>query len=463
MRFHPSRSLLTKYVLIIISALVMVPFALPIVTLLSFAPIQLLEGGVPRPKYPNATELERLWHEEAKRLDGASDAAIDEALRRLKERYAAAELFWVDRTGATRLQLPPNPSIPPAWTPGYTVQFMKERVDADPFTVVAFIGGDPKQGFMTLAIHRADIRPEGQRMREHYAKIFAVGSAAILGGFLFLSLVFFNRIRRRLVRLQEAMTSDSGNGLPGTIHVQNDDEIGRLESTFNQMVRKLERSRLREAEEEALRKDLIAKLSHDLRTPLTAIRGHAYSLRGEPLSERGRGSIDLIERKIDYLGQLIENLFSYTLLSSGKYPYRPRQVDIVRTAKTLFAGWYPAFEQAGFDIESDLPDAPVYWEADTEWLERVLDNYFQNVLRHAKSGRYIYLGVSADDEGSIRIADRGPGMGGESAEKGAGLGLTIIALMLKEMNLRQEIESSAEGTTVAIRPKRPPVRGWAAD
>jgi signal transduction histidine kinase len=120
--------------------------------------------------------------------------------------------------------------------------------------------------------------------------------------------------------------------------------------------------------------------------------------------------------------------------------------------RTQLAGWYPAFEQAGFEVASDLPEAPVYWEADPQWLERVVDNYLQNVLRHAKTGRYVALKVSAANGGSIAIEDRGPGMTGESEEKGAGIGLSIAALMLKDMKLRGDVRTGPDGTTVVIRP-----------
>lgn len=457
MRQGLKRSLLSQYVLIIGIALVLLPLIFPIVSSLLLLTMMFRgdDGGrVVEERYRNAARLERMWHEAAAGLGGAADEAIDSKLRELKEAYPKADLFWVDAAGNTRLQLPDNRDIPAVWSPSYTVQFMKERFGGDPFTVVAFIGQERQEGFMVFALARANMKTSGERLweRESYSTVFLVGTLLILGLFLFVSLLFFYRIRKRLVRLQTAMTAPGASGIPGTIEVLNRDEIGRLESAFNDMIFKLEQSRAREAGEEALRRELIAKLSHDLRTPLTAIRSHAYSLRGESLSEKGLASVGLIERKIDYLGQMIENLFSYSLLSAGKYPYRPQRVDIARLTKTLLAGWYPVFEQAGFEVDPDLPDHAVYWEIDPEWLERVLDNYFQNVLRHARSGKYIGVAVSGQDGGAVVISDRGPGLGSESTEKGAGLGLSIARLMLKEMRLRGDVQTAATGTAIRIAP-----------
>jgi len=456
-------SLLSKYLLIILIALVLLPLIFPVVTLLIYLPTDIgqFKRGPDENKYINAAGLERMWHEEAAKLGGVSEEAVAYRLRELKAVYPEASLFWVDRSGATREQYPDNPGLPAAWSASYTIQFMKERYGGDPFTVVAFIGSSRQEGFMVFELPRKHMEPIGQQAWGNYSIVFIVGTLLVLGLFLFMSLLFFYRIRKRLVRLQTAMTlpdNDSG-GIPRRVEVLNPDEIGRLENAFNGMIAKLEESRRREAEEEELRKGLIAKLSHDLRTPLTAIRSHAYGLRSEQLTERGAASVALIEGKIDYVGLLIENLFSYSLLSAGKYPYHPERVDIVRMTKTLLAGWYPVFEQNGFEIEPDLPEQAVYWDIDPAWLERVLDNLFQNVLRHARTGQYIGVTVKADQGGAIVISDKGPGMGGESAERGAGLGLSIVSLMLREMRLQGRTQTGAQGTTIAITREWPETGG----
>lgn len=451
--FRLRNSLLTKYLLIIASALILVPLTISFVSLLFSLSMQVLYGErTGDSRYHNGAKLEKMWHEEAAKLGGASAETVSRELQRLKEIYPEAVMFWVDGAGATRLELPDNPSLPDVWTAAYTVQFMKDRVNGDPFTIVAFLGNTRVEGFMVFEVPRA-LMQTSQRVPKYYSNIFIGATLLVLAGFLLISFFFFSRIRRRLVRLQTAMTDATGRGIPDVIEVQNEDEIGKLESTFNDMVRKLDASRKREAKEEALRRDLIAKLSHDLRTPLTTIRGHAYSLRNEKLTDKGLESTLLIERKIDYLSRLIENLFSYSLLSAGKYPYRPQEVEIVRTVRTLLAGWYPVFEQEGFTVELGLAEAAVYWRVDPAWLERVLDNYVQNVLRHAKSGRYIGLQVTEERGGSIIITDHGPGMGSESDEKGAGLGLSIISLMLKEMKLQSAVDSRPGETVVRISPK----------
>ncbi|MFC4597694.1 sensor histidine kinase [Cohnella hongkongensis] len=289
----------------------------------------------------------------------------------------------------------------------------------------------------------------------HEYRSMVVLICLIFAVFISISWLFFNRLRQRLIHLQEAMSVPAdGVRIPRPLSVRTErvDEVGQLEASFNRMIQQLENSRRRELEEEALRRKLIANLSHDLRTPLTVIRGHASRLRKEPLSPEGRDSLEAVDRTITRIGDLMDDLLAYTLLTSGKYPYRPVPTDIVRLARASIASWYPAFEQAGFHIEADLPEqAALIWEVDPQWMTRVLDNLFQNVLRHAETGRYVGIAVNTEQE-RLTIEDRGPGMGESSADRGAGIGLAITTHMLKEMKLQADFASDENGTSVTIGP-----------
>ncbi|USK54883.1 HAMP domain-containing histidine kinase [Cytobacillus solani] len=442
-------SLLNQYLLIILFAIMIVPISFLGISILFF---NYLPTDVEPSKYQNGTDLEAMWHEEAQSLAGASDDQINEKLTEIKKEYSEASMFWVDETGQTRERLPESLSVPPSWSPALTIDYMKKNrgLEVDPFTVVALIGKKKDEGFMILQVPRSAMLSAGQSLQERYSYAIILAVVAVLAIFIFISWIFFYKIRKRLLRLQQAMSSPAESGIPDTISVEKRDEIGQLEVSFNEMIHQLEISRVREKEEEMLRRQLIANLSHDLRTPLTTIRGHAFSLKKEALSGKGKESLDLIDNKIGYLGQLIENLLSYTLLTTGKYPYYPERTDMVRLVKTSFAAWYPVFEGAGFQMEVEFPETTFYWEVDPQRVERVLDNFYQNIYRHARNGAYIGVKIDAHLQ-EIFIEDHGPGMGGESIEKGAGIGLSIVSLMLKDMKLKWETETGEHGTMIKIR------------
>lgn len=434
-------SLLFQYLMIVLLALVLLPFLLPVAGIILNLPNLLSLDREEKTPYDSREALMTNWHDEATRLAGADSSAIDARLRLLKQQLPEAAMFWVNGSGETRLALPEQPQLPRQWSVGDSIAFMKQSYAADPYTVVAFIGQKPERGFMVLQV------PEELMgvavIPEYMAKVLIGVFLVVLIGFLFISWSFFYRIRKRLLRLGTAMEELDGQGIPYPVEVKKEDEIGQLELAFNRMTGELAGGRERERQEELLRKQLIANLSHDLRTPLTIIRSHAYSLRQDALSEQAKASIALIEAKSDDLHQLIEDLLSYTLLSAGKYPLTLEDTDMVRLIRSAAASWYPIFETAGFEVDVELPEHAVYWHVDPRLLTRIIDNLLQNMVRHAKSGKYVGFFLVADDKTSLLVLeDHGPGVGAPSEHKGAGIGLEIVAMMAKEMGLRYELDSA---------------------
>ncbi|MBE1557103.1 HAMP domain-containing sensor histidine kinase [Sporosarcina limicola] len=439
-------SLLAQYLLIILLATMIMPIGVPLLSIV-FYNITHQEDSSGR--HYNGTDLEEMWHETAKELGDASEEQIHSKLTELKNIYQEASMYRVDKAGQTREKSPKSLSVPDTWSVPYAIDFMKKNrgYKIDPFTVVAFIGNKQEEGFMVLQIPRTDMVSPSNLLLEQYDYIFPFALLSIFVLFMLISSLFFYRIRKRLLHLQEAMVAPEANGIPSTIEVTKQDEIGRLGQSFNRMIQELETGRKREKEEEGLRKELIANLSHDLRTPLTTIRGHAYRLKKEPLSVTGQESLDFIDEKVNYMGELIENLLSYTLLTTGKYPFHPEKVDIIRLIRTSFAEWYPVFENLHFDIQLEIPEKQLMWEVDPQMFRRVLDNLFQNIYRHAKSGQFVAVRIENE---TIVIEDHGPGMKAKSSKKGVGVGLSVVSLMLKEMQLDWDIETSEEGTMMII-------------
>ncbi|WMT41153.1 HAMP domain-containing sensor histidine kinase [Paenibacillus sp. D2_2] len=219
------------------------------------------------------------------------------------------------------------------------------------------------------------------------------------------------------------------------------------------MVGKLEEGKRREQEEETLRKNLINNLSHDLRTPLTVLSGHIYALDKQPLPEEAHESVQLMKTKISDLDHLIDHLLSYNLLSSGRYAMSARAQDILRIVRVSAAAWYPIWEKSELEIDINLPDGPLIWEVDEQAFRRILDNLFQNLNRYASSGKYVGIAtVQRNGHAALLIADRGPGFNAETPSKGAGLGLTIVDLIMKQMKLVLDIDTSETGTSIYIYP-----------
>lgn len=445
-------SLLFRYLVIIVVAMMLLPTVLP-ATVLIYSMLSNWETNLKpkNPYYPSSNRTENNWHREAVALKGATPEQISAHLRKIqRDIFPDSQIFWVDTAGKTRLELPTQPNIPKQWNAAQAIAFMKQVSYERPFTVVAFIGGgkdDVNQGYMVLKVPRSFFEhpPTDSSILLYYLFFIVL----VLAAFIFVSLLFFGGIRRRLVRLQAAMSQRGEDGLPILVSTGRPDEIGKLEEAFNQMVEQLAESRGRERQEEDLRKSLVADLSHDIRTPLTVVRSHLYTLDAENLSSRGKQSITLMENKLKDLGSLIDNLLTYNLLSSGKYTLNNEPRDILRLVRECAASWYPVWEKGGFEVDIDLPEHSIVWKVDEQGFRRLLDNLFQNVVRHAASGRYIGIHVQEHNgREALVIRDKGPGMEQRSSEKGAGIGLAITELLAREMNLERDIVSSSAGTQI---------------
>lgn len=445
------QSLQAKYMAIILVALFLFQAAYLLVAVLAMGLEEKILGDQNKNE-PDPTQIEEKWHADAKELEGASKETVLNHFSRWKKKYPDASMFWVDEKGTLIEQLDVKGDLPANWTPAFTAKFIKERYGGNPFTVISFIGGDERNGFIVLEIPRDLFLPPAVLLTEKYGLLLGAGLLLIISLFIIVSFLFFRGIRQRLLYLQEAMERRDKDHLPISIDVHKNDEIGQLEQTFNEMVLELKNSKLREQEEEQLRRELIANLSHDLRTPLTKINAQTYSIAKENLSPEGKQAVKALETSIGNIDRLIENLMSYTLLMASKHKLELIELDAVRFVRESMASWYPVFEKEHFEMVIDLEPFEEKWLADPIWLSRIFDNILQNVLRHAKDGLYLEVATnSADEYDEIIFIDHGKGMKNSSGEKGAGIGLSIIDLMVKGMKLDWEMESGDEGTAIRIK------------
>ncbi|WP_338541419.1 sensor histidine kinase [Paenibacillus tundrae] len=468
------RSLMSRYMFLILAAILFVPVVLPITSIIYVVVVN--NGYNNDAPYGDVNHISNLWSKEAMKLGDANSTEVDQRIKQLHNKYPKSSMYRVDERGDTVFMLVGEgvtlsevsvgdmvmktlrwtmddektivTQVPTVWDAASTLQFMKEATYRDPLTVVSFIEGgdqDKGKGFMVIEVPRYLMQKQQNNwpMELLYLGLFM---GIIFLFFILMSILFFARIRKRLVRLQTAMMAPGKEGIPLPVDIRREDEIGHLEESFNDMVRQLTDSRQREREEEQLRKRLIAGLSHDLRTPLTVIRGHMHALHKEELSHTGNSSLLRMEAKMEDLGGLIDNMLSYNLLTSGKYTLKLAEKDMLRIVREAAAAWYPVWEKEQFDIDIDLPDEPLLWQVDEQGVRRILDNLFQNIVRYAATGKYI--GISTEQvqgQTALLIQDHGPGMLEDTGTKGTGLGLSIVDLLVREMGLRKKVDSSAEG------------------
>ena len=226
------------------------------------------------------------------------------------------------------------------------------------------------------------------------------------------------------------------------LSVSSQDKAMRLLAAgLNRQLRLLRQQRQRYQQGDQALKEAVAGMSHDLRTPLTAICGYLDLLEGEGLGGDAARYLALIRSRTNHLRELTEEFFQYAVSISGKAP----EMDEVRLDRALeesLAAWYAVLSAQGIAPEVSLPDAPVVRRLDAAALSRVLGNILSNAVKYSAGD----LAVSLDSAGTLTFSNSAPGMTQvlaqqlfdryftlETGRHAAGLGLSIARQLTEQL------------------------------
>lgn len=243
--------------------------------------------------------------------------------------------------------------------------------------------------------------------------------------------------------------------IPLTMDRQN--LFGAFTESFDLMRVELKRARIAEAVANASKKELVAKLSHDIKTPVASIKAAAELGLAVEEREKTRSTYQQLLQKADQIDALVSNLFTATMEELNELTVEPADMgsDTVR-------GLLVNSDYQGKAVIPELPDCLLF--ADKLRLQQVFDNIFSNSYKYA--GTAIEVSASKEEELLIvRIEDHGGGVkeeelplltekfmrgSGASEKEGAGLGLYIAAYFMKGMNGELRLENGAEGLAVSV-------------
>jgi len=306
-----------------------------------------------------------------------------------------------------------------------------------------------------------------------------LGAAAVITGLvvaLMVGLLAFAWITRRARRLERAMARfhDSEFREHQSVSPREGppkDEIDRLARSFDAMAERLV-AQLDEIERtDQLRRELVANISHDLRTPLTSLRGFLETLAlKQPdlsLEERQRylgGAI----RQADRLNRLVADLFELAQLESGTQEMEVESLALAELAQDAVQQFRLLADERGVELELKVPGGPAMIEGDMGLLARVLDNLLDNGLRHTSDGGHVTLGLRERPQWvSVEVSDTGSGIAPEDLphvfdrffatkqpdlqSDHAGLGLAITKRIVELHGGTIEVASQpGEGTTFSV-------------
>ncbi|MEG1925277.1 MAG: HAMP domain-containing sensor histidine kinase [Ruthenibacterium sp.] len=243
------------------------------------------------------------------------------------------------------------------------------------------------------------------------------------------------------------------------VQKRSNDEIGILADDFNTMAAEVGRS----AE---MQRDIIANISHDLRTPLTLIKGYAETVRdltGDD-KEKRNAQLDVIVDETDRLSALVNSVMELSKYSSGSNTITRVHFDLAQLCDEIACRYADTCAKNGLTLETQT-DTPCMVSADPEGMMRVVHNLLSNAIHHVGDDKRVTLRCIAQADGNVRVEVQDDGAGiapedlphifdkyyrsrADAGKVGTGLGLSITKAILVSHGYDFGVDSEAgKGST----------------
>lgn len=294
----------------------------------------------------------------------------------------------------------------------------------------------------------------GPEVRSMVAQILFSGALLIIFICAALTMWVYRSILRPLSKLQEATRKIRDGNLDFTLEVEEDDEIGELCQDFEEMRMRLKENAAEKVQYDIENKELISNISHDLKTPITAIKGYVEGIMDGVASspEKLDKYIRTIYNKANDMDRLIDELTFYSKIDTNKIPYTFSKLNVDSYFRDCA-------EEVGLDMESrnielgyfNYVNEDVQIIADAEQLKRVINNIISNSVKYLDKPKGI-INIRIKDVGDfiqVEIEDNGRGIAAKdlpnifdrfyrtdasrnSAQGGSGIGLSIVRKIIED-------------------------------
>ncbi len=224
-------------------------------------------------------------------------------------------------------------------------------------------------------------------------------------------------------------------------------ELEELISEMNHNLNIIRNERNHYEEKERNLKREIENISHDLRTPVTAILGYLEFINEDPMDEETKESLDIIRRKAGILRDLVVQFYDLSRITAGHMEMHLEKIDVGRKLREMAADSYQEMKKRNLSLDIEIPGHPISVLSDEAALERIFSNLFQNAGRYAKSRLAIKVSedgsgaaiLFANDTGQLteedtaHLFDRFYTGDNSRNQEGTGLGLPIAGHLVKAM------------------------------
>lgn len=251
-----------------------------------------------------------------------------------------------------------------------------------------------------------------------------------------------------------------------------DSELYNICLSIEELRLRLQRNVRKGIKKDNDRRMLLVNISHDIKTPITSIKGYVEGIRDGVANtdEKRMHYLNTIYAKAESIEQMVENLSIYSKLELGKMQYNKTETDIFGFLGSCFEEYMIDLQASDMDLETDIPDVRVIASIDKEKLRRVFANIITNAIKYKKPGRgKLKISAEVTENGVImNFADSGKGIAEKdlpsifdefyradparnTAVEGNGLGLSICKRIVNDHGGKIWARSKAgEGTDISV-------------
>lgn len=417
------------------------------------------------------------------------------ALQAVRERLSpfntAIDVYYLDSNGRVLASSNPVETLKLLRVETQPLQLCLETADnlpilgddpSDPkskkiFSVAKLSEG--KQGYLYVTLN--DASENTRSFTKQLMKTYTVrqGMWLITGGLLLAllaGLLLISLITRPLRRLSRAMDNFHSGGFskkpqPVALPSEND-EIGRLSTAFNQMAQRINTQMHELERNDQQRREMLANVSHDLRTPLASLQGYLETLlmKKQSLSaEEKRSYLEIAAQQSARLSKLVRKLFELSKLESTNADIAPEQFALPELAQDVVQKFDLAASKKQVTLKTQFNGTLPLVYADIGLIERVLENLIENALRYTQAGGSIVVNLASSlDHVTVEVSDTGCGIEAQHLERifdrfyrteksrhdasdSAGLGLAIVKRILELHHTEITVNSApGQGTTFSF-------------
>lgn len=306
--------------------------------------------------------------------------------------------------------------------------------------------------------------------RDTLVSFMLVTVIATICFFIIYFLLFIKRIVKDMTYISDRIIDIADGKSDEKIIIERQDEIGEIAGRINEMTEQI--NQLITSERDALQsnKDLIACVAHDLRTPITSVKGYldlALDTKHYDLEQRQK-YVRIAQTKANSLEYLIHDLFNYTKLTSGEITLHRSKIDLVQLVEQMVEEFYPLFQEEELECTTKYNISYLEMNMDGELIARAVQNLLSNAIKYGKDGKHVYVELEClEQEVQIRVTNYGLVIPEESIKHlfdkfyrversrnvktgGTGLGLNIAQEIVHLHGGRIQVTSGASGTCFTI-------------